>query len=64
LSVHCNYDLCLQECQAASVTIVCLLDKQARRKVDITPEYVGFDCPNYFIVGYGLDYNEFYRTLP
>jgi len=54
----------LQECQAASVSVVCLLDKAARRKVNIAPDYKGFDCPDFFIVGYGLDFNEYYRTLP
>jgi len=54
----------VQKCEAKSVSIVCLLDKSARRKVEITPEYTGFACPDFFIVGYGLDFNELYRTLP
>ena len=48
----------------ASVKIVTLLDKPARRKVDLRADYYGFECPNEFIVGYGLDYNEKYRNLP
>ena len=41
-----------------------LLDKPERRQVPITPDYTGFDCPNEFVVGYGLDYGERYRNLP
>lgn len=48
----------------ASIRIVTLLDKPARRKADIKADYVGFDCPDAFIVGYGLDYAERYRNLP
>ena len=48
----------------ASIEIVCLLNKQERRKADINVKYIGFDVPDYFIVGYGLDYDEKYRNLP
>ncbi len=48
----------------ASIKICTLLDKPARRKADVTPDYSGFLCPDAFIVGYGLDYNERYRNLP
>lgn len=48
----------------ASVKIVTLLDKPSRRKSDIVADYVGFECPNEFVVGYGLDYAEKYRNLP
>ncbi len=48
----------------ASISICTLFDKPARRVADITPEYVGFICPDAFIVGYGLDYAEKYRNLP
>jgi len=41
-----------------------LLNKPARRKVEFQPEYVGFEIPNFFVVGYGLDFNEKYRCLP
>ena len=49
---------------AASVRIVTLLDKPARRKADVFADYACFDVPDAFVVGYGLDYNERYRNLP
>lgn len=49
---------------ARSVKTCTLLDKPSRRKVDYTPDYVGFEVPDEFVVGYGLDYNEKYRALP
>ena len=48
----------------ASLKICSLLDKPERRKVDIYADYIGFTVPNEFVVGYGLDYDEFYRNLP
>lgn len=48
----------------ASIAICTLLDKPARRKTPVKPQYVGFECPDAFIVGYGLDYAERYRNLP
>ncbi len=48
----------------ASVRVVTLLDKPARRTADIQPEYCGFEVPDEFLVGYGLDYSEAYRHLP
>lgn len=48
----------------ASIAICTLLDKPARRKTDVKADYVGFECPDAFIVGYGLDYAERYRNLP
>ncbi|MGE4483648.1 MAG: hypoxanthine phosphoribosyltransferase [Oscillospiraceae bacterium] len=48
----------------ASISICTLLDKPSRRKADIKPDYTGFECPDAFIVGYGLDYAEKYRNLP
>lgn len=50
--------------KARSVKIATLLDKPDRRKVDITVDYVGRVIPDEFVVGYGLDYAENYRTLP
>lgn len=47
-----------------SITVVTLLDKPARRAVDIYADYVGVDVPDEFVVGYGLDYDQFYRNLP
>lgn len=49
---------------AKSVKTVTLLDKPARREVEFTPEYVGQQIDNHFVIGYGLDYGEKYRTLP
>jgi len=49
---------------AASVKICTLLDKPARREVDVKPDYCGFTVPDRFVVGYGLDYAEKYRNLP
>ena len=48
---------------AASVEVVALLRKPAAAKVEVNVTLVGFDIPNEFVVGYGLDYNENYRTL-
>jgi len=50
--------------QPASVRTVCLLDKCGRRKCEISADYCGFVIPDRFVVGYGLDYAEHYRTLP
>ncbi|MDO4701226.1 MAG: hypoxanthine phosphoribosyltransferase [Erysipelotrichaceae bacterium] len=50
---------------AASVRVVALLDKPSRRVVeDIHAEYIGFEIPDAFVVGFGLDYNQKYRNLP
>lgn len=48
----------------ASLKICTMLDKPARRKVEIEADYVGFTIPNEFVVGCGLDYNDYYRNLP
>ena len=50
----------------ASLRICTLLDKPERRNPAVTllPDYTGFVIPNEFVVGYGLDYNEYYRNLP
>ena len=50
--------------KANSVKIVTLFDKPEGRVVDIDADYVCYDVPNEFIVGFGLDYNERYRNLP
>ena len=47
-----------------SIRICTLFDKPDRRAVDIKPDYKGIEVPDEFIVGYGLDYNEYYRNLP
>ncbi len=49
---------------AASLKICTLLDKPERRKVDLHVDYAGFQIPDEFVVGYGLDYAETYRNLP
>mgnify|MGYP003291479488 CR=1 FL=1 len=52
--------------EPASLKICTLLDKPSRRKPGVTlqADYVGFTIPNEFVVGYGLDFNEYYRNLP
>ena len=50
--------------QCKSISICTLLDKKERRKVEIDADYIGFDVPNEFVVGYGLDYNGKYRNIP
>jgi hypoxanthine phosphoribosyltransferase len=48
----------------ASLEVCALLDKSVRRIAPLTPRYVGFDCPDRFVVGYGLDFRERYRNVP
>jgi hypoxanthine phosphoribosyltransferase len=48
----------------ASLRICTLLNKPERRKADVPVDYIGFNIPNEFVVGYGLDYGELYRNLP
>ncbi|MBL8055155.1 MAG: hypoxanthine phosphoribosyltransferase [Anaerolineales bacterium] len=48
----------------ASLKICTLLDKAERREVQVPIDYVGFTIPNHFVVGYGLDVDEYYRNLP
>lgn len=56
-------DLMLQR-GARSCAIAVLLDKRMRRKAEIEADYVGFDCPDYFVVGYGMDVAHAFRELP
>ena len=49
---------------AKSVKLAALLNKPSRRKVNVAVDYMGFEVPDYFVVGYGLDYAERYRNLP
>ncbi|MCI9440466.1 MAG: hypoxanthine phosphoribosyltransferase [Ruminococcus sp.] len=49
---------------AKSVRLCTLLDKPERREVDVKTDYVGFEIPDEFVVGYGLDYAQKYRALP
>ena len=48
----------------ATLKMCALLDKPARRQVPLEADYLGFECPDEFVVGYGLDYAERYRNLP
>lgn len=54
----------LKERGANSVKVCTMLDKPEGRKVEIDADYVGFIVPNEFLVGYGLDYEGYYRNLP
>lgn len=49
---------------AKSVKIATLLNKEERRVVEIKADYVAFEIPNEFVIGYGLDFNQKYRNLP
>jgi len=48
----------------ASLKTVALLSKPERRLIDVEPDYLGFEIPDVWVVGYGLDYAELHRTLP
>jgi hypoxanthine phosphoribosyltransferase len=61
LNYLCGY---LKNRKPASITLVTLLDKPARRKAPVQAEFVGFQVPDEFVVGYGLDFAEKYRNLP
>lgn len=50
--------------EPASLRTCVLLDKKERREADVTLDYIGFEIPNAFVVGYGLDYANLYRQLP
>ena len=54
----------LEQHEPASIEVITLLRKKAKAQADITCAHVGFECPDEFIVGYGLDYAERYRNLP
>ena len=54
----------LKERGARSVKLATLLSKPARRQVEVPVDYNGFEIPDAFVVGYGLDYNSCYRNLP
>ena len=62
-TLHATRELVVQH-RPRSVKICTLLDKPARRVIEIGADYVGFAIPDHFVVGYGLDYNEEYRALP
>ena len=50
--------------QPKSIKVCALLNKPERREVDVVVDYVGFNIPNKFVIGYGLDYQQKYRNLP
>ena len=54
----------LEAREPASLEICALLTKPARREIDIECRYIGFEIPNRFVIGYGLDFAERYRNLP
>jgi hypoxanthine phosphoribosyltransferase len=54
----------LQTRRPKSLRICTLLNKPSRREIEIAVDYVGFEIPNKFVVGYGLDFGEIYRSLP
>jgi hypoxanthine phosphoribosyltransferase len=54
----------LRAANAESVRVCTLLDKPSRRQVEIELDYVGFEVPDRFVVGYGLDFDGLYRNLP
>lgn len=54
----------LKQRKPASVDICALLDKSARRLIDLPIPYRGFEIPDVFVVGYGMDYQQLYRNLP
>lgn len=54
----------LRDRSPASLRVVTFLDKPSRRKVEFKGDYVGFEIPDEFVVGYGLDYAQKYRNLP
>lgn len=62
-TLHALYKL-LEVRGAASLKTCTLLDKPARRKTDFYADYKGFDIPDKYVIGYGLDYAEKYRNLP
>ena len=54
----------LKDRHAKSVKICTLLDKPERRQANVHVDYIGYEVPNEFIIGYGIDYAEYYRNLP
>jgi hypoxanthine phosphoribosyltransferase len=54
----------VSEQKPTSLRTCVLLNKPSRRRIDIRPDYVGFELEDHFVVGYGLDYQELYRSLP
>ncbi len=54
----------LREKEPLSLRVAVLLRKIGRQRIAFTPDYIGFDIPDVFVVGYGMDFNDEYRNLP
>ncbi|WP_042683273.1 hypoxanthine phosphoribosyltransferase [Anaerosalibacter massiliensis] len=54
----------LEKNNPKSIKVCVMLDKPSRRKVELKPDYIGFTIPDVFIVGYGLNYGNYYRNIP
>lgn len=54
----------LKALKPESIKICVMLDKPSRRQVELSPDYVGFEIPDVFIVGYGLNFGDHYRNIP
>jgi hypoxanthine phosphoribosyltransferase len=54
----------LKSRRPASLKVAAFLDKPSRRKVEVQLDYIGFEIPDRFVVGYGLDFDQNYRHLP
>jgi hypoxanthine phosphoribosyltransferase len=54
----------LESREPASLEVCALMTKPARREIDVPVRYIGFEIPNRYVVGYGLDFGERYRNLP
>jgi hypoxanthine phosphoribosyltransferase len=54
----------LESREPARLEVCALMTKPARREIDVPVRYIGFEIPNRFVVGYGLDFAERYRNLP
>lgn len=62
-TLHYTREL-MQQRGAKSVSIAVLLDKLNKRQTELTADFVGFECPDYFVVGYGMDVAHAFRELP
>ena len=54
----------LRQRRPSTLHVCTLLDKRERREINVPIDYVGFEVPDEFVVGYGLDFAEYYRQLP
>ena len=63
LTLRYLYNVMKSRCPA-SLKVAAFLDKPSRRKVEVPLDYIGFEIPDRFVVGYGLDYDQKHRHLP